>query len=70
MKNLYAYNLFQVALFDDLGNNCVSGERLAGAVQSLEEHLDILREMKHHNTASAVEKMRFHIEQARKRTLQ
>ena len=69
-KNLYAYNLFQVALFDDLGNNCVSGERLAGAVQSLEEHLDILREMKHHNTASAVEKMRFHIEQARKRTLQ
>ena len=70
MKNLYAYNLFQVALFDDLGNNCVSGERLAGAIQSLEEHLDILREMKHHNTASAVEKMRFHIEQARKRTLQ
>lgn len=70
MKNLYAYNLFQVALFDDLGNNFVSDERLAGSVQSLQEHLDILLYMKHHNIAAAVDRMRFHIEQARKRTLQ
>ena len=70
MKNLYAYNLFQVALFDDLGNNFVSDERLAGSVQSLQEHLDILLYMKHRNIAAAVDRMRFHIEQARKRTLQ
>lgn len=70
MKNLYAYNLFQVALFDDLGNNYVSVDRLAGAVQSLQEHLDILMHMKQHDISAAVEKMRFHIEQARKRTLQ
>lgn len=70
MKNLYAYNLFQVALFDDLGNNYVRADRLAGAVQSLQEHLDILMHMKQHDIGAAVEKMRFHIEQARKRTLQ
>lgn len=69
MNNLYAYNSFQVALFDDLGNNFVSEDRLAGAVQSLQEHLDILLHMKERNVAAAIDKMRFHIAQARKRIL-
>lgn len=69
MNNLYAYNSFQVALFDDLGNNFVSEDRLAGAVQSLQEHLDILLHMKERNVAAAIDKMRFHISQARKRIL-
>lgn len=70
MKNLYAFNLFQSALFSNISSSFISGERLANAIQPLEEHLDILRHMKRHDTAAAVEKMRFHIEQARRRTLQ
>lgn len=70
MSNLYAYNQFQVALFDNPRTKYVSPERLNGTVQSLKEHLDVLLCMKRRDTAAALEKMRYHLAQARKRTLQ
>lgn len=70
MKNLYAYNLFQAVFYDNLGSELVSGERLTGAVCSLEEHLAILESLRQRNTTEAVEGMCHHIEQTRRRALQ
>ena len=70
MKNLYEYNRFQVILLDDPKSEYISSERLANAVESLMEHRAVLCCIQEGNIPEAVEKMRFHLTQARKRTLQ
>ena len=70
MKNLYEYNRFQVILLDDPKSEYISSERLANAVESLMEHRAVLCCIQEGNISEAVEKMRFHLAQARKRTLQ
>lgn len=67
MENLYAYNRFQVTLFDDLKENYITDERLQGVIDSNHEHLAILQCMKERNADAAVEKMQYHLAQARKR---
>jgi len=69
MENLYAYNRYQVTLFDDLKTNFVTGDRLKGANDSMEEHLEILRYMKERDEKKVMEMTRLHLERARKRTL-
>ena len=70
MHNLYEYNRFQVVLLDNPEAGFISNERLANAVESLKEHRAVLCCIQNGNIPAAIEKMKFHLQQARKRTLQ
>lgn len=70
MHNLYEYNRFQVVLLDNPEAGFISNERLANAVESLKEHRAVLCCIQNGNIPAAIEKMQFHLQQARKRTLQ
>ena len=70
MHNLYEYNRFQVVLLDNSETGFISSDRLANAVESLKEHRAVLCCIQSGDIPGAVEKMKFHLQQARKRTLQ
>lgn len=69
MKNLYEFNQFQVILLDNPASGYISEERLANAIESLKEHRAVLTSIQEGNIPEAVEKMRYHLAQARDRTL-
>lgn len=70
MHNLYEYNRFQVVLIGDPNAGFIRSDWLVNAMESLREHRAVLCCIRDGDIPAAVEKMKFHLKQARERILQ
>lgn len=70
MRNLYAQNAMQAAKYDSRKDNLVSEVRKQAALESLQEHIQILEYIAKRDEENAMEMTRKHISRARKRVLE